>query len=875
MSPMQQIFLGMGAVAKKIYMDDLFSTYLYEGNNSTLAINNGLDLATEGGMIWVKNRDRARDNCIVDTERGIGKRLETNKIDAQDVYVTTKNISSFTSTGFTLGVDEGHDEFNRNEDDYASWSFRKAPGFFDIISWDGNQTGSSTRTLSHSLGSIPGMVMIKRTDGASNWWVYHRSLPDSKILYLQETNAQDNGGYQYYQSVSSTGLTVGTELNESGRSYVAYIFAGGESTAATARSVYFDGSGGDRLQSANSSNYNFGSGNFTIEGWFKLQQTGMRGLAANWSSNSNNRQSWRLFTEDAANGELEFWTSTNGSSVTKTLSGGKLKVGQWTHFAVVRSSNTLSLYLDGTLVDSASFTGTFYNNTVDPLQIGGGYDPGANDYTWKGDISNFRIVKGTAVYTSAFKPPTEPLTSISGTSILCCNNSSITGSTTTSGTITQEGTGSPTASTDSPFDDPAGFVFGENGDQNVIKAGSWEGTGTVGLEVNVGFEPQWVLFKNASATYNWYVLDVMRGLVSGGDDRILTANGDSQEWDSSYIEVTPTGFKIETSHPLANGSGNTYIYMCLRRPDGYVGKPPELGTDVFNMVMGTSNSDVPAFVSGFVTDFAFNRGSAITEDWWTQSRLTGDKYLRANTTAAQGTSTPNKWDYNNGWYAATSNQSAYQSWMWKRHAGFDVVTFEGTNVAGLQIQHNLGKTPEMIWIKNRDASENWSVYHKGLNGGSNQGHFAINLNHNYAEIDTDGYWNDTAPTATAFTVGNNGAANGNEMSMLAMLFASVSGISAVGSYTGNGNSTSGITVTTGFQLRFLIIKRADGTGPWYVVDSLRGMSNSGDEKLLKLNTSDPQVSDNIGNTSSTGFTITSTHDTLNGNGDKYIYYAHA
>jgi hypothetical protein len=395
------------------------------------------------------------------------------------------------------------------------------------------------------------------------------------------------------------------------------------------------------------------------------------------------------------------------------------------------------------------------------------------------------------------------------------------------------------------------------------------------LEVNVGFEPQWVLFKNASATYNWYVLDVMRGLVSGGDDRILTANGDSQEWDSSYIEVTPTGFKIETSHPLANGSGNTYIYMCLRRPDGYVGKPPELGTDVFNMVMGTSNSDVPAFVSGFVTDFAFNRGSAITEDWWTQSRLTGDKYLRANTTAAQGTSTPNKWDYNNGWYAATSNQSAYQSWMWKRHAGFDVVTFEGTNVAGLQIQHNLGKTPEMIWIKNRDASENWSVYHKGLNGGSNQGHFAINLNHNYAEIDTDGYWNDTAPTATAFTVGNNGAANGNEMSMLAMLFASVSGISAVGSYTGNGNSTSGITVTTGFQLRFLIIKRADGTGPWYVVDSLRGMSNSGDEKLLKLNTSDPQVSDNIGNTSSTGFTITSTHDTLNGNGDKYIYYAHA
>ena len=856
----------MGAVAKKIYMDDLFSTYLYEGNNSTLAINNGLDLATEGGMIWVKNRDRARDNCIVDTERGIGKRLETNKIDAQDVYVTTKNISSFTSTGFTLGVDEGHDEFNRNEDDYASWSFRKAPGFFDIISWDGNQTGSSTRTLSHSLGSIPGMVMIKRTDGASNWWVYHRSLPDSKLLYLQETNAQDNGGYQYYQSVSSTGLTVGTELNESGRSYVAYIFAGGESTAATARSVHFDGN--DYFDTATSSDLDIGTGDFTIEFWVNFDDvnTSLECILETRSGGGATSDGIML---------ARWHTSTHENKVSVYMNGflceekGSTPNGQWNHFAVVRSSGTTSLYKNGTFEDSFSDSNNWSNTSWNIGCLAN--EEGTHGNAMHGSISNFRFVKGTAVYTSSFKPSTEPLTNITNTKLLCCQSSTVTAST----GVTLSASGTPAASTDSPFDDPAGFSFGDSGDQNVIKTGSYVGSGTVDLEVNVGFEPQWVLFKNASATYNWYVLDVMRGIVSGGDDRILTANGDSQEWDSSYIEVTPTGFKIETSHPLANGSGNTYIYMCLRRPDGYVGKPPELGTDVFNTVMGTSNSDVPAFVSGFVTDFAFNRGSAITEDWWTQSRLTGDKYLRANSTAVQGTSTPNKWDYNNGWYAATSNQSAYQSWMWKRHAGFDVVTFEGTNVAGLQIQHNLGKTPEMIWIKNRDASENWSVYHKGLNGGSNQGHFAINLNHNYAEIDTDGYWNDTAPTATAFTVGNNGAANGNEMSMLAMLFASVSGISAVGSYTGNGNGSSGITVTTGFQPRFLIIKRADGTGSWWVMDSLRGMSNSGDEKLLKLNTSDPQLSDNIGNTSSTGFTITSTSSTFNANGGNYLYYAHA
>jgi hypothetical protein len=111
--------------------------------------------------------------------------------------------------------------------------------------------------------------------------------------------------------------------------------------------------------------------------------------------------------------------------------------------------------------------------------------------------------------------------------------------------------------------------------------------------------------------------------------------------------------------------------------------------------------------------------------------------------------------------------------------------------------------------------------------------------------------------------------------MICLAFASVDGVSKVGSYTGNGNSSSGITVTTGFQLRFLIIKRADGTGSWHVMDSLRGMSNSGDEKLLKLNSNDAQLSDNIGNTSSTGFTITSTSASFNANGGKYIYYAHA
>ena len=110
--------------------------------------------------------------------------------------------------------------------------------------------------------------------------------------------------------------------------------------------------------------------------------------------------------------------------------------------------------------------------------------------------------------------------------------------------------------------------------------------------------------------------------------------------------------------------------------------------------------------------------------------------------------------------------------------------------------------------------------------------------------------------------------------MIAMLFASVDGISKVGSYTGTG---SAVTVTTGFLPRLVIIKRADSGGNWVLLDSLRGLQTTSDS-ILRLNTDDAQYgsSDNV-QTSSTGFTVPTGPGDFN-NGDtsgKWIYYAHA
>tara|TARA_R100001443_G_C3279051_1_gene159937 strand:- start:30 stop:677 length:648 start_codon:yes stop_codon:yes gene_type:complete len=215
--------------------------------------------------------------------------------------------------------------------------------------------------------------------------------------------------------------------------------------------------------------------------------------------------------------------------------------------------------------------------------------------------------------------------------------------------------------------------------------------------------------------------------------------------------------------------------------------------------------------------------------------------------------------------------------MWKRHAGFDVVCYTGNGTAGHQISHSLSKTPEMLWIKDRTQSNGWIVYHKGLDGGSNPEDKYLALNNNNAEADNAGMWNDTAPTSTHFTLGAHGYVNeapgGTGDEFIAMLFASVDGISSVGSFVGNSSST-GPVITTGFAPRLIIIKAASTSGSWFIYDTTRGLASGNDQRLL-LNDNSNQVAADDVDPSSTGFQLKSSWDQLNNSGDTYIYYAHS
>jgi len=443
-----------------------------------------------------------------------------------------------------------------------------------------------------------------------------------------------------------------------------------------------------------------------------------------------------------------------------------------------------------------------------------------------------------------------------------------------SGSITNNGS---TASTDSPFDDPEGFKFGE-GDENIIKTGSYVGNGSSSAppEVYLGWEPQWVMVKRTNQSGgDWVIVDSMRGMYGGLSQMPhLRANVNNSEANTSYYRIdvsSGSGFAPFTTDNGLNGNGDTYVYIACRRSDGYVGKPADAGTDVFAMDRGSGSSTIPTYDSGFPVDFAFARRFANTDPWYTSARLIQGKFLEAHASTAAQASDNYIFDSNTGW--AKSHDSQYQSWMFKRGAGVDVVTYQGNGgtSGGRRIRHSLNQKPQMIFIKHRSSgSYNWTVYHEGLNSGTNPQEKHLYLNTTDAQQGGNNVWNNMQPTSNDFVIGSNDMVNNANQPFIAVLFSSVDKISKVGYYTGDGSNES---VTTGFQPRFIIIRRVDYAEDWFVFDSLRGLASGSADPYLRINTTAAQsTSASFFDISSTGFTVTGN---FYNNNVPYIYYAHA
>ncbi len=180
----------------------------------------------------------------------------------------------------------------------------------------------------------------------------------------------------------------------------------------------------------------------------------------------------------------------------------------------------------------------------------------------------------------------------------------------------------------------------------------------------------------------------------------------------------------------------------------------------------------------------------------------------------------------------------------------------------------------MIWVKGRDYSSEWIVYHKDSTEYLYEDSARTQLNLNSAgKAESSNAWHSTVPTEQYFTQGHVGDANWNGSDYISYLFASVPDVSKVGSYKGNG-TTQTINAEFTQGAKYVLIKRTDSTGDWYVWDSVRGIV-SGNDPHLSLNTTAAEVTGNDSlDPDNSGFIVNQNSTTnINVNGGEYIYLA--
>ena len=630
--------------APAVYVEDVFSTYLYTGNGSTQTITNGIDLSGKGGLVWTKQRSGgsaggATNHAVVDTERGAIKNLRTNTTNAE--FDASTGVTAFNNNGYSIGA--GGPTYNESSGNYTSWTFRKQPKFFDVVTYTGDGTN---RTISHNLGAVPGCIIVKRTDTTGDWQVYHRSLANTEYLVLNTTAAKATDTTRWNSTTpTSTVFSLGTNVNvnANGGTYVAYLFA---------------------------------------------------------------------------------------------------------------------------------------------------HDAGG---------------------------------------------------------------------------------FGASGTDNVISCGSYTGSGPASTTVSLGYEPQFLIIKRATGTaMEWVMFDSMRGLTAGpnSNDAVLYPNGSTNENSGfSWLEPTATGFNLNSNNAQVNTSGQTYIYIAIRRGPM---KTPTTGTSVFTPTAGSNASSTGYAVTDTnIVDASFSHYRSSSSSWYWADRLRGGSlYVNSASTAAETTGTGFNWGkYQTGIGADSGDYTGLQFFNLRRAPGFfDVVCYTGTGANTTQT-HNLGVVPELMIVKSRSASGFWATWATGFS--STQ---AVYLNDPIGITATSASWNGI-PTASVIGVGTDGDTNASASTYVAYLFATVAGVSEVGSYTGNGSSQ---TINCGFTAgaRFVLIKRTDSTGDWYVWDTARGIVANNDPHL-SLNTTAAEVTtDDSVDTDNSGFIVNQVSATnINVSSATYIYLA--
>lgn len=324
-------------------------------------------------------------------------------------------------------------------------------------------------------------------------------------------------------------------------------------------SNYFDGSG-DQINVPDSNDLDFGTGTFTVELWFYIVSQNHRdGIISKGGTNTG----WQLIVSNT-NNRIKF-IRTTGNATSPQITSGDVDSGEWYHLALTRdSSNDVRLFLNGT--QEGTYSDSTSWDTSDDLRIG--TNRGQNN-DFNGYISNVRVIKGTALYTANFTPPTSPLSAVTNTTLLTCQSNRFIDNSSTAASLTLGGT--PKVTPLSPFKDNdardittdggSAYFDGDKstrlyaGTSNVIPA-----TGDFTVE-------GWVYFTGVNTVNNRSVFFVKdSGTTAGGDRSFqILLNNDGTNYDDVSVVLFQSNSSFDVSTFTHTFEFNEWYHIAVTR----------------------------------------------------------------------------------------------------------------------------------------------------------------------------------------------------------------------------------------------------------------------------------------------------------------------
>ena len=432
------------------------------------------------------------------------------------------------------------------------------------------------------------------------------------------------------------------------------------------------------------------------------------------------------------------------------------------------------------------------------------------------------------------------------------------------------------------------------------KIGTYQGNSSTSNLVETGFRPAWILIKNPNTTDGWYILDDERKngvftnvLYPHLTNSELASSGGNGEYSITFLE---NGFELTEITAGYNQTGETYLYLAIAADPDTTTPTVE---DSFDVVTYSGTGAAQDIETDFKGDLVWIKNRDRSVDHALFDSIRGaTQVIRPNQTTADGAFSDSLTSFNDNGFSLGSdaqwwvNKSGddYVAWVWKAGdhddnlpqintegtidstvsvndaAGFSIVKYTGTG-SNATIGHGLSSAPQIIFVKRLDTSAEWVV-----------GETVANDFTKVLRLDTSGasstatYFNSTDPTSTVFSVRGASGATGGAGNFIAYCWYSVTGHSSIGSYSGNGSAT-GTVVTTGFEPRFVLIKRTDGTNSWAIHDNQRSLTNPRDKELF-ANLSDAEGTFTALDFLSNGFQLKTSNSLYNASGtNNYIYMA--